>query len=78
MNTTPTGEKVADLAATCLEKAANVKTRVSLFETVSNIQRKTLALRVCDEGHAGFDCVCDKLKIFAGHVLLLFFGTILI
>ena len=78
MNTTPTGEKVADLAATCLEKAANVKARVSAFETVSNIQRKTLARFRRNEGHAGFNCVCDELKIFAGHVLLLFLGTTVI
>ena len=69
MNTTPTGEKVADLAATCLEKAGDVKARVGVFQPVSNVEGEALARLRRNEGHAGFDCVCDKLKIFAGHVL---------
>ncbi len=78
MNTTPTGEKVVDLAATCLEKAANVKARIGVLKPVSDIECEALARLRRNEGHAGFDCVCDELKIFAGHVLLLFLGTILI
>ena len=76
MNTTPTGEKVADLAATCLEKAGDVKARVGVLQPVSNVEGEALARLRRNEGHAGFDCVCDELKIFAGHVLLLCWGQL--
>ena len=69
MNTTPTGEKVADLAATCLEKAGDVKARVGVLQPVSNVEGEALARLRLDKSHAVFNCNCDKLKIFAGHVL---------
>ena len=69
MNTTPTGEKVADLAATCLEKASDVKARVGVLQPVSNVEGEALTLLVFNESHAVFNCNCDELKIFAGHVL---------
>tara|TARA_Y100001972_G_scaffold6323_1_gene6787 strand:+ start:882 stop:995 length:114 start_codon:yes stop_codon:yes gene_type:complete len=34
---------------------------------MGNVESKALTLLRRNEGHAGFDCICDKLKVFAGH-----------
>ena len=64
------------LAAAGFKESANVKSRVGLFKTVRDVKREALTLFWLYKSEAGFDGVCNKLEVFAAHVLLLCWGQL--
>ena len=64
------------LAAARFKESADVKSRVSLFETVRDVKSEALSWFWLHKCEASRDGVCNQLKLFAAHVLLLFRGQL--